>query len=59
MKKIIFFVKNKKYDVTNYIDFHPGGKDCLIKYINQDVSYHYKMHSNNAKKLCKKFLISK
>ena len=57
MKKVIFFIKSKKYDVTSYIDQHPGGKQCLLKYNNQDVEYHYKMHSKKGRKMWKKYLI--
>ena len=59
MDKVIFYIKKKKYDVTPFLDLHPGGKTCLLKYNNQDVEYHYKMHSKKARKLWKKYLIQK
>lgn len=59
MEKVTFFIKEKEYDVTSYLNFHPGGKQCLLKYSNQDVEYHYKMHSKKARKLWKKYLIPK
>jgi len=59
MEKVIFFIKKKHYDVSQFINLHPGGKQCLLKYNNQDVEYHYKMHSKKARKLWKKYLIIK
>jgi cytochrome b involved in lipid metabolism len=57
MEPVILLLKNKKYDVTHFLDLHPGGKQCLINNNNKDVMYHYKMHSKKAQKLWKKYKI--
>ena len=38
-------IKDKIYDVTSYIDYHPGGVDCILKNKGKDCSEHYKMHN--------------
>lgn len=47
-----------KYDVTKFIDIHPGGKNCILKNENKDCTYHYKMHSNSAKKKWDTFCVN-
>lgn len=56
--RIIIYRKNYVYDVTDW-DFHPGGKNCLIKKIDTDVSIDYNFHSKLGKKEWKKFCIGK
>lgn len=55
--RIIIFIKNKVYDVTDFIHMHPAGKKCIEKHICCDTSVSYKFHSNKAQKLWKKFFI--
>ena len=57
MSKIIFYVGKKKYDATKFLNDHPGGKQCLIKKNNTDVTIDYNFHSKNGKKKWKEFLI--
>jgi cytochrome b involved in lipid metabolism len=46
-------IKNKKYDVSKFIESHPGGKNCILKNLKKNCDYHMNFHSKNAKKLLK------
>ena len=37
-EKIIIFIDNYKFDVTEYANIHPGGKKILQKYNNKDAT---------------------
>ena len=54
--KIILLCKKKIYDVTNFVDLHPGN-NIILKHINNDNTINYKFHSKKAKKLWDSFLI--
>lgn len=54
---IIIISKNKVYDVTEYIDKHPGGKNAILKNQFENNYYSYNFHSNKAKDLWKKYKI--
>ena len=41
---------DKVYDVTEFINRHPGGKFVIKSKNGQDVTQHFKMHSEQAKK---------
>jgi cytochrome b involved in lipid metabolism len=56
---IIFYVGSKKYDVTNFLDKHPGGKNCLIKKNGQDVKEDFEYHSRRAKKQWEEYRVKK
>ncbi|XP_032689735.1 cytochrome b5-like [Odontomachus brunneus] len=47
------------YDVTDYLDQHPGGADLLDEYAGRDATSEFDEfgHSSDAKKLMKKFLL--
>jgi cytochrome b involved in lipid metabolism len=49
-------VKNKVYDVTTFLDEHPGG-ECLFKNAGNDCTYHLSFHSNAALIKMNKYLI--
>lgn len=55
--RIILLCKNKIYDVTEFINLHPGPNDIILKHIEKDNTINYNFHSKNAKKIWKKFLI--
>jgi len=55
----LIIVDNKYYDITEFINSHPGGKQCLLKNINKDCTEHMKYHSKEARKIMKKMLIKK
>ena len=45
------------YDITELLDKHPGGKNCLIKHLKQDCTLDYNFHSKNGKKEWNKYKI--
>lgn len=47
------------YDVTNFIEHHPGGKEALLKRNGCDCTIDYEFHSSFAKKMWSKFKIGK
>lgn len=55
--KIIIIVKKKVYDITNFKNLHPGGKDCLIKKNGTDCTSDLNFHSKKAKKMLSLFYI--
>ena len=57
--KIIITRKNKVYDLTTYINSHPGGKFIIINNTENDNSESFKFHSKQAKKKWKKYQIGK
>ena len=42
---------HKVYDVTSYLDKHPGSKGAILKYGGQDTTRDYNFHSSNAVKI--------
>ena len=50
-------VNNNVYDVTNFLKDHPPSKKIIIKKAGTDCSYDLHFHSDNAKKILKKFII--
>jgi cytochrome b involved in lipid metabolism len=55
--KIIIIRKNIIYDVTEFINKHPGGKKSILKYQYFDNQINYKFHSKKGKDIWKKFKI--
>ena len=55
--KIIITRKNKVYDLTTYINSHPGGKFIITNNTENDNSESFKFHSKHAKKKWKKYQI--
>ena len=56
-ENIIFYVGTKKYDATKFLEFHPGGKKCLINQNGKDVTVDYNFHSKDAQLLWEKFRV--
>jgi len=50
-------VKNKVYDITEYINQHPAGIKCLIDNGGKDCTFHISFHNKIAKQILKKYLI--
>jgi cytochrome b involved in lipid metabolism len=48
---------NNVYDITELLDIHPGGKQCLINHIKKDCTIDYNFHSKDSKKEWKKYKI--
>jgi cytochrome b involved in lipid metabolism len=44
-------VKNKVYNVTDFIKKHPIGPDSILFNSNENCIEHYNFHSNKAKKI--------
>ena len=42
----------KVYDVSSFINKHPGGKFVIKSHAGTEVSKHYNYHSKNAHKIC-------
>jgi cytochrome b involved in lipid metabolism len=55
--RLIVFNGNKIYDITDLLDNHPGGNNCLIERCLKDCYKDFNFHSNLAKKHWKKYLI--
>jgi cytochrome b involved in lipid metabolism len=53
------FVGRKIYDVTEFLNLHPGSKQAILKYAGYNVKISYNFHSKKAKKIWKKFFIGK
>lgn len=49
----IVYYENEKYDISNFITNHPGGKKVLLLQKNKDITELFKKfnHSNHASKL--------
>lgn len=47
------YYENEKYDISNFINIHPGGKKVLLLQKNKDITELFKKinHSNHAYKL--------
>ena len=59
-QKVIISYLNNQYDITNFIKFHPGGKEIIYKNIDaniEDIMKEYK-HSTCAYKLLEKYKIN-
>ena len=52
-------VKNKVYDVTNFINKHPVGYQAILNYAGTDCTMHLSFHSNKARKILSKYLIGR
>ena len=50
----LILVGKKVLDISELIDIHPGGTNCLIKKLGTDCTKDMKFHSASAKKLIKK-----
>lgn len=59
-EKIIVTYQGKRYDVTEFVLSHPGGKDVLLENNGKDVEETMREigHSEGAYKMLEKFLIS-
>ena len=55
--KVIILRKNIVYDFTNFVKFHPCGKNLIINNIYKDNQKNYKFHNKNARNKWKKYKI--
>lgn len=58
-KETVFIIDNVVYDVTKFLDEHPGGHEVLINVAGKDGSEDFEDvgHSFDAKELMKKYVI--
>lgn len=58
-KDAVFIIDNVVYDVTQFIDEHPGGHEVLVNVAGKDATEDFEDigHSLDAKELMKKFQI--
>lgn len=54
-----FVIKNKVYDVTKFMDEHPGGEEVLLEQAGKDASEIFEdvSHSADAKDMMKAYLV--
>lgn len=47
------------YDITEYLDYHPGGPDTIYRFAGDDatIGFNSRMHSRTARKILTKYLI--
>ena len=50
---MFIYANGCKYNVKQYLSLHPGGATAILSNIDKDCTYHYNMHSSNAKKIWK------
>ncbi len=57
--KIIVMYQNEKYDITNFIKRHPGGKEILMNYNGKDIEKAMleNEHSESAYKILARYKI--
>lgn len=58
-KDAVFIIDNIVYDVTKFLDEHPGGHEVLVEKAGSDATEAFDDigHSNDAKELMKKYVI--
>jgi len=59
IKRVIIYANGDSYDVTDFLNHHPGGAQCLRFKNGKDCSDDYNFHSKHAKKIWKQFKIDK
>ena len=54
-------IKDKIYDVTNFLEDHPGGRKILLEYGGKNGTRYFNeiFHSNDAISQMKKYLVGK
>ena len=55
--QIIIFIGKKVFNITNFLEQHPGGKQCFYKYHLKDTKESFDFHSYNAQKIWKQYFI--
>lgn len=50
-------VRGKVYDVTSFVDKHPGSSQAILKHAGTDSTVDFDFHSSSAQRLWQKYLI--
>ncbi|XP_047028100.1 cytochrome b5-like [Helicoverpa zea] len=60
-KSVWMVIRNDVYDVTSYIEEHPGGEDPLLEAAGQDATIAFEDigHSEDARTIMKKYKIGR
>lgn len=58
-EKVVVTVHGKQYDLTRYIDIHPGGRAILLKMNGLDATEEFEKgkHSSKTKRLMAQFRV--
>lgn len=60
-EKLLVRYKNETFDITNFVDKHPGGREALLTASNSDIDFKFDVavpHSAAAKYLLREYLVS-
>lgn len=56
--RIILIANKRVYDVSEYIDIHPGSREAILRNMyNEDNKDSYNFHSNNGQSLWEDYFI--
>lgn len=56
--RIILIANKRVYDVSEYIDSHPGSREAILRNMyNEDNKESYNFHSNNGQSLWEDYFI--
>lgn len=56
-ERIIIYAHEKKYDLTDMADSHPGGKECLIRKNGMDCTVDYDFHTKKGKRMWSRYRV--
>ena len=56
-ERCIIFVEKIVYDVTDFINKHPGGSNALLNEIGEECTVYFNYHSKTGRKLWDKYKI--
>jgi len=57
--RIIIYNKHIVYDITDYLELHPGGRKCLLKKKGKNCERDFNFHSSSAQPLWDTYVIGK
>ncbi|KAJ2681944.1 Cytochrome b5 [Coemansia spiralis] len=60
-KDIWIVISNNVYDVTGFLEEHPGGEEVILEYAGRDATEAFEDigHSDDARDMLKEFMIGK